>query len=220
MNLIALGDCFGAHRLYSNMFRETHIIRTVTGIDEINRGDVVMFGGGEDISPSLYKEKRHPITHAPDKPSQRDTFEFLAFQRAQESGASCYGICRGAQLLCALSGGKLVQHVNNHAGGHFITTSDGEKMMTSSVHHQMMWPFNLPKDKFEILGVSEEPLSTIYIFSPEKSLNKVSTEPEIVFFPETRSLGIQGHPEFMHERSQLVQHSRKLLQHYLMKGEK
>ena len=55
MNLIALGDCFGAHRLYSNMFRETHIIRTVTGIDEINRGDVVMFGVGEDISPSLYK---------------------------------------------------------------------------------------------------------------------------------------------------------------------
>src|SRR3990167_5420875 len=228
MKLFTLGLCFGAGEIYKDMFNSVVVLHSPGGhnskqlLQTIAKEDVILYGGGEDISPSLYNESAHRFTMAPSSsPSLRDSFEAAAFSKGLEIGAGHYGICRGAQILCALSGGNVVQHVTNHAGSnHWIDTKDG-MFLTSSAHHQMMWPYDMATDKFQILGTSVENLSTVYAFNNEKIVRKIDyKEPEIVFFPKTRALGIQGHPEFINERAPFVQYSRKLLQDYLLERSK
>ena len=219
MKLVSLGNCFGAPRLYQNIFKRIEILYKETdfaSLRTIEKGDVVMFGGGEDISPSIYGQSASKWSYAPATPSMRDTFEIRAYHRAIEVGASCFGICRGAQLLCALSGGKLIQHVTNHGGTHWIDTIDGGKFITSSAHHQMMWPYNLPKDNFKVLGWTDPPRSTCYVFSEGDVKEEIDEEPEVVYFPKTSSLGVQGHPEFMSERAPFVRYSKDLLVQFLI----
>lgn len=120
--------------------------------NNIKEADIVMFTGGEDINPSLYGDIPHPTTHF----TSRDIKEVEAFNNAPKT-ALLIGGCRGAQLLTALSGGKLFQHVTGHgggSGGHEITTSDNRKFRITSCHHQMMNPYGLPKEDYNLLAWS------------------------------------------------------------------
>jgi gamma-glutamyl-gamma-aminobutyrate hydrolase PuuD len=231
--LVAIGDCFGAHEIYEDMF-DRKLVLPIEGfydeknwetfqpqnLDVIEEGDVVMLGGGADISPSIYTENPSRQNGGSLTPSRRDVVEIAAFKQAQKVGAGIYGICRGAQMACALSGGVLIQHVTGHQGNHFISTRDGHTYLTSSVHHQMMWPFlDKMKDKFELIGWTHPtPKSKGYVFADDDIKMKVEVEPEVIWFNETRSLGIQGHPEFMTRTSPFVTYSRKLIEkHFLTK---
>ena len=89
----------------------------------------------------------------------RDIYEKAIFEEACKNNKNIIGICRGSQLLTALNGGKLIQDVTNHAlaSGHNIRILDEDIIMTAtSTHHQMMYPFNLPKEDYKLIGVSEE----------------------------------------------------------------
>ena len=81
-------------------------------VKNISDADIIMFTGGEDISPSLYNDKIHGTTHFSPR---RDAFEVEMFNLAPKK-ALLIGGCRGAQLLTALSGGRLIQHCINHSG--------------------------------------------------------------------------------------------------------
>ena len=85
--------------------------------DMTETNSILILHGGADISPSLHNKKAAPWTHANDYPSPRDKAEVALAQRAIAPNIPIFGICRGAQLLTALAGGTLVQHVNGHAGG-------------------------------------------------------------------------------------------------------
>ena len=71
--------------------------------------DAIVFEGGSDIHPSLYNNPNTDI-FVGDTPSNRDRIELGAFKHAVDQGALVIGVCRGAQLACALAGGKLVQN--------------------------------------------------------------------------------------------------------------
>lgn len=167
-------------------------------LDSLSSQDVVLFDGGVDIDPAIYGETPHPFSQPPNK--VRDEYERIVFRRAQGVGAGCLGVCRGAQLLCALSGGSLIQHVSGHEGptGHIIITKEGKEIIASGDHHQMMFPYDAPE--FQVLAWAENigkffceygkiPLSPIGVRVPQ--------EPEVVWFPHTKSLCIQPHPEWM-----------------------
>lgn len=176
----------------------------VTEPDQLtNRNSILCLWGGADISPSLYGERVGPYTAADDVLSVRDEAEVLMFQRAVEMGMPILGICRGAQLACALNGGKLIQHVNRHGKDHPIRiVGSGETYITSSVHHQQMYPWDTNHRLIAYavgvnnvhLGQQGEPLTFPPIAYREDGQ---LMEPEIVFFPDTNCLAIQGHPEFM-----------------------
>lgn len=184
---------------------------------ELTSSDVVLFEGGTDISPALYGESPGKYTQNPDV--KRDSFEVAVWNEIQRVGAKAFGICRGAQLFTALSGGKLIQHVNSHGyGNHLIQTSDGEKIETSSVHHQMMAPLHTPH---ELLAWSDNNLSNCYLDETNKSnpglLNStLGLEPEAIWFPKTKALGVQGHPEFMNDGVPFQLYCRELIQKYLL----
>src|SRR5690606_672745 len=67
----------------------------------------------------------------------------------------------------------------------------------TSTHHQMMFPYNLDKIKYEILAWSSKFKSKTYLNgdNEEIKLPEKFVEPEIVFYNDSNSLCIQGHPE-------------------------
>lgn len=158
--------------------------------------DALILWGGEDISPSLYKEARW-LNSGPTEPSKRDLFEWYLIQEAVRLKLPIIGICRGAQLACAYVGGKLVQHCDYHGTGHNITTYDGHMMRVTSAHHQMMYPYDV---SHELLAWSQYPQSQQYLPAVEphnlKLKNREVKEPEVVWFQDINCMAVQCHPEW------------------------
>ncbi len=150
---------------------------------------LVVFTGGSDVQPSLYGENTNPRCHC--KP-QRDAQEVEVFKKALAHGIPMFGICRGAQFLCVMSGGKLVQHTTGHHRTHSITLADGRRFDVSSSHHQMM----IPKEGDVVLGWAEPKLSHCYQGGNGEELN-YNREVEVVEFPSIKAYGVQYHPEVM-----------------------
>lgn len=148
----------------------------------------VFFMGGVDINPKLYGEEKIPETEHSN--NLRDTKEIAVYHKYKHLPK--VGICRGAQLLNVLAGGALYQHVDGHAGGrHYITDIWGDRVLASTVHHQMI----IPAKDFEIIGWSSG-ISKIRKRYGVVENWKLETEPEILWSKQRRELLVQGHPEF------------------------
>ena len=186
---------------FDSLAERTELVRDELSITDVN--SFLVLHGGTDISPTLYGETAHPRTDV-SKPTQRDMLEVACVKHAVKLGIPILGICRGAQMLCALNGGKLVQHVIGHQSGHHtIRTYDGKTMNTNSVHHQMMFPWGTD---YELLAWSEG-ISSVYhgskavdISFPKEAYKDAHAndplEPEIIWFPSIKGFGVQGHPEW------------------------
>lgn len=183
-------------------------------VDKMEDADVVLFTGGEDIHPKLYGERKLSCTGTN---VERDTKEVEAFNKVvklNKKGKNivCFGTCRGAQLLCALNGGKVIQDVSGHAvyGTHPITNGDIILEITS-LHHQMMYPFNMNEKDYDIAFRSLKQLSSHYegsYIDIDKMYNgEMIVEPEIVLFhvdDKPKCIAVQGHPEMMREDAPVV----------------
>lgn len=188
----------------SSHFGNSKMVRTP---DDLKNVRLLILHGGSDISPSIYGEVAM-YAQADNAPSRRDIDEMALVKAAVEQGIPILGICRGAQLLCAMHGGKLYQHVSNHAGQpHEIKVGD-TVFYTNSAHHQLM----IPDPSAQVLGATIHALSkrkyrehpTDYVLSDEP-------EPEVVWFPKFKALGIQGHPEWLPEHAPLNQLTKHML---------
>lgn len=163
----------------------------------LNGNDVLLVWGGEDIHPSLYGHIRHGRSHAGDSISRRDRIEWTMMQRAKELGIPIIGICRGAQMLCALDGGYLIQDVNNHGGDHIVHTFDGEMFITNSLHHQQMVPRH--SDSNVLVAWTETRGAryhhTAYGEEQISDQNPLGVDPEFIHFKDIKGFAIQWHPE-------------------------
>lgn len=180
-------DCypFQDMRLFDNYFR-------VIEPKELDKDCALVVWGGQDISPSLYNKPVSKRTDATEKLSSRDEIEWNLMKEALELGIPIIGICRGAQMLCALAGGYLAQDVTNHTRSHDVVTNTGERFKVSSLHHQMLYPFGVDH---EMVAWTQEPLSEYYL-DADSNIN-MPKESEFVYFPKERGIAIQWHPEFM-----------------------
>lgn len=183
---------------------------------DIKQADLIIFTGGADINPMIYGQKPGSLTsYYP----ERDREELRDFYIGSKYKIPMLGICRGAQLLTALNGGLLIQHVNNHAGGrHLIKTYDFKEMATTSAHHQMMYPYNLPKDAYKLIAWSHQRSSSVYLGELDKPILDMDSrlEPEIVYYYKYKSLCIQGHPEWMEHNSDLVRYTNTLVRKFML----
>lgn len=187
------------------------IAKEVKGVqrpEELENPDsALIVWGGSDISPSLYN---HPESTHTYPGGRRDFIEWALMKRAIEMGMPIIGICRGAQMACAAAGGFLIQDVRNHGSNHMVKTIDGDTIKVNSLHHQMMFPYQV---EHKLLAWCENPRSvkqgddgslvSHYIYKddqfyvPEEGFK----EPELVYFPKIKALGIQWHPEMMTENA-------------------
>lgn len=183
-------------------------------VSSVKDADIVLFTGGEDVSPSLYNEPCSNFTHCN---PHRDASEKLVFNQARELEKHMIGICRGAQLLCVLSGGRLVQHQENKNRYHklYFKPKTNEEMTLpamvsiSSEHHQLAYPFDMHPSLYRVLASAAE--SRFHLDGKGVEMLGNVPEPEIVYYPLTRCLGIQGHPEWMYPKKELYNHTFNLL---------
>lgn len=175
----------------------------------------LLLHGGEDISPGIYKQKPNRFCNAIPEASRRDQIEINMITRAKELGLTILGICRGAQLLCALDGGTLVQHIVGHTStNHNIIDNYGDNIgKSNTAHHQMM----VPRDSrtTEVLGRVNQP---ILGYSEEDTLREYQNVPEIVVFRNYKALGVQFHPEWMTTTDHIVTWCRNYILNNLVKG--
>ena len=196
-----------SYRLISAIYSGAHPFHLLEGVNDVvviddiafpfQPGDILIVWGGADISPALYKKGRSSMGNGSPVPCHRDIIEWGLMQNAKENKIPIIGVCRGAQMLCALEGGHLIQHVDNHGGTHLVHTDLGD-FHTNSIHHQMM----VPVGTYELLAwtdtrsgryfdVDDQGEDVILGSHPE---NK---DPEYIFYPEIKGFAIQWHPEMM-----------------------
>lgn len=114
--------------------------------------DGLLLTGGEDIAPALYGAEPHEATGEPNP--QRDEAEKALLQAAVDRDLPVLAVCRGAQLLNALYGGDLVQHLEHATlaahqpspgrwASHMVRATGGtlarlipHEIEVSSYHHQ------------------------------------------------------------------------------------
>lgn len=188
-------------------------VRIVQSPDDLHENGFLVLHGGADISPSIYGQTPNNFCYASKEPSYRDAQEIALAQRARKMGMPIVGICRGAQLLCALDGGTLVQHIEDHTGGrHPITdVRTNTKYPSNSAHHQML---KLNKKHNNILlAIAEEP---VIGYEEDNRAKKFDHVPEIVYFGQMNAIGIQGHPEWMPD-SQFTKYCKSLINEFLFK---
>lgn len=149
--------------------------------------DVLCFVGGEDIGPDLYGEDKIPGTRTT---PARDAFEVAMYNYFPDIPK--IGICRGAQLLNVLSGGKMYQDVDGHQGNHIAYLPQEQRTVrVSSIHHQMM----IPGPKAEVLMVADEASYAANAKGIKWKQEEAFDDIEVVWYPETKSFCYQGHPE-------------------------
>lgn len=192
-----------------------------TYTDDLAEADLAILTGGEDINPEIYGERCSKTTYFR---RSRDEYEINVINYCFDRGIPLFGICRGAQLLTAMVGGRLIQDVDNHSYcGHNIKTVDDEILLTNSLHHQMMYPFVLPKDSYEIIAYSHPAKSKYYINGLDDDEKQILpegfVEPEIVLYKRPFNLlAVQGHPEMSSMPTKTIDYIEKLIKDLLIDG--
>jgi gamma-glutamyl-gamma-aminobutyrate hydrolase PuuD len=164
-----------------------------TGLRE---ADLVVFSGGTDISVTMYNEfTMHALTQMPD--TERDRVETAIYHAAVAKKKTLIGICRGAQLLNVLNGGRLWQHVDRHWDCKHDVVYISERLekrvvSVTSDHHQMMRP-NI-KDSRVLAWTKRSTIRSTGTTDDPREPDE--QDPEIVWYPGTKSLCFQPHPEW------------------------
>ena len=217
MKLRLIQALYNSEGLFDEVFQGG---MALSGVDKWTpeHGDVLLLHGGADISPTLYNSQPSARGCKMVDPSQRDLKEVSFVNRAIQNNVPIIGICRGAQLLCAMNGGQLFQHVESHDGtDHIIhTTSSDKKVIANSIHHQMM----------RLKGVTHQLLawtikrSNVHEVGPDDDKVEeweVRLEPEVVWFPQVKGLGIQGHPEMVSKATSFYKYCLNTIEEYVCK---
>lgn len=186
----AVSACGGAPFIVAPLKDKERLIEAI-----LNTADGILFSGGGDIEPGIYKEQRSKECNEPDL--VRDYFEIELCAKAMERNIPVLGICRGLQVMCVADGGKILQHIENHSrndaprsevanvdikDGSLLEKIIGAKMLKiNSRHHQA-------------------------VFGETCHLKAVAfcSEDRIIEAMEHRTnmfaLGVQWHPESLFER--------------------
>lgn len=174
----------------------------VNKVPVLEKADLVIFTGGADVHPIFYSKEKPVDTISHDL--KRDEREVLIYNNALQMKIPMLGICRGAQFLTVMNGGKLIQDVYPQSSGQkkIITTlNEGyKKLVVHSDHHQEMYPINLKDKDYKILGFSfYSPIHKALYY--KKNINMQDFFYDItlenVFYPTTQCLCVQTHPEWL-----------------------
>lgn len=177
-------------------------------VDLQDKPDLLCFTGGEDVTPELYGDQAHHTTF---NNPRRDAIEKEVFNRFMELPK--VGICRGGQFLNVMNGGRMYQDVSNHCGDHELEdVKTKQHILVSSTHHQMMMP---AKDA-ELVAIAHEGGYRQWFDKDVYRKDMSQTDYEVLYYPKSRSLCFQPHPEFRAKHYQgMYEYFGKCLSNYL-----
>jgi len=164
---------------------------------DVDEASIICFTGGEDVNPNLYGEKNMLVGGRliSGINPKRDDLDAFVYGIGLSNRARMVGICRGAQFLNVMNGGRMWQHVNGHAGGshNLIDNFTGEIVKVTSTHHQMM----RPHEDGTVIAVARE--SSVKLADQHEwhiEHDGPEDDVEVVWYPEQKCLCFQPHPEF------------------------
>lgn len=172
---------------------------------DIEDADLVQFVGGDDVDPSMYNQHTHESTFCN---YNRDDKERAIYTMALDRGIPMAGICRGGQFLNVMNGGKMWQDVDGHNTGEHDAYLAGSKVpiKVTSTHHQMMFPnwgsginvkmLLVAKVATEKVMMSSKDAGVYPIVTKANPAVEARTDIESLYYPHTRSLCFQPHPEY------------------------
>ena len=75
--------------------------------------ELVLFTGGEDVSPSLYfdPELWHGVVEEIDYNAEKDVSDYLTMSYCLDHDIPVLGFCRGMQMLAVVSGAEIIQDI-------------------------------------------------------------------------------------------------------------
>jgi putative glutamine amidotransferase len=165
-------------------------LEIVDSLDKVKDMDLIIFTGGEDISPSIYGQS---INGSYGINPIRDKWESSVFKLARTSRKKTFGVCRGHQLICALMGGNLYQDMRRDLN------------VSHPSYHPLSWTANFDPDdsgiarlkklfpeRFEVNSMHHQAVER----SPGQSvILRADTIVEATYSPTCFT--VQFHPEFM-----------------------
>jgi gamma-glutamyl-gamma-aminobutyrate hydrolase PuuD len=166
---------------------------------------LIQFCGGSDVDPSLYGEPKHPRTFSDPK---RDSHESHIF-KTSVGDKPMAGICRGGQFLNVMSGGRMWQHTDRHTNSRHRVYYGERSFVECGDHHQMMRP---DKDKSITMVTASE--STFKETATER-VEGMMDDVEAVYYPATKCLCFQPHPEWVEKGEDCQELYFTLLSQYL-----
>jgi putative glutamine amidotransferase len=162
--------------------------------------DGLVLTGGADVDPARYGAQPAGAT---DVEPDRDELEAAAWAEAERRGVPVLGICRGFQAMNAFAGGRLLQHVDGHAGpgwGHGPALTHPLRLAPGSRLARILTPTNaaggvVTVNSYHHQGVRASDLAPAFI----ASAHAASPAGELVEGLESRDgplrLAVQCHPE-------------------------
>lgn len=167
-------------------------------VPSVEAADIVCFTGGWDVNPNLYGEE---VIAETSFSLDRDSSDMKVWRAAKDKFK--VGICRGGQFLNVMNGGKMWQDVDMHGRPHdLIDQFTGRQVKVSSTHHQMFRPaqgFISVAEAREANYKKSETQSWRLKNDSSKLDNYFKRDFEVLFYPKTRSLCFQPHPEFQED---------------------
>ena len=87
--------------------------------EAVGNVSIVIFTGGEDISPTLYysPEDWHGIEAEIDYNAERDVSDYLTMSYCLDNDIPVLGSCRGMQMLSVVSGAEVIQDIPVYYSG-------------------------------------------------------------------------------------------------------
>lgn len=156
--------------------------------------DITLVDGTKDINPEYYSEIPGKYT---DYNPAMDSADYNMMYKGKNNYSLLLGFERGAHLVSVYSGASIIQHVEGHKAPHEVEfLYRGIALPAPSNHHQMMYPYDLRDDAYDIIGHSRHYKSETYLNGKnnEKMLPKDFLEPEVIYYNNNAALAIQGHP--------------------------
>jgi putative glutamine amidotransferase len=151
--------------------------------------DAVVFTGGADVDPRMYKRSRSLLVHFD---RGRDLEEAKIYHYARKADIPMLGIGRGMQLLNVLTGGTLICDVTGHTEPHMIRVRHHAlPFKVNSFHHQIC----IPHEDTHILAWAMPGVSKHYTADDGTEIKYYGPEIEAIYNQEKRVAGVQWHPE-------------------------
>lgn len=187
-------------------YKTSWLTDTVVFVDSLEKADVLgLFRPSPIIHPKVYQSifiERIENTLSKwqkDLLYETDLEDTVLYIKALILGIPVIGTGGGGMLIAALNGCKMIQEINGHHKLHTVYSYNKESNNIYSSHSQLMYPFDLPKEDYNLVAWTNK-LSSEYIMDKFKQTTSIAksfvpVEPEIIYFPKTNSLAIQTGPE-------------------------
>lgn len=167
---------------FFSAFQQVYADLEVVNINKINKYDLIIFSGGEDISPSIYHEDNK---YCSTLNSDRDGIELKILDIVRKKRIKILGVCRGHQLICSyLYGSPLIQDLRimlgyNHEHNHSLEILSRNSLINKFVY-------------------KNPEVNSLHHQGIKSCLHATSRYKGIIESTETNeSITVQFHPEFM-----------------------